>query len=482
MKYIAIFSLALFCAAYSYAQNASEALRYSYLQPGGTARYLGAGGAFGALGAEFGAISQNPAGLALFRSDELILTPSLRFANTESRLNGNVYDDDKSKFGFDNIGIVFNTKPGGKNWKTFNFAIGYNRLADYNNAIYYEGDANGTILNGFFRDYSNGIADAYGAEVAAQTGAFFNDTTGVLTYDFAGNENALVNRSQALITSGRMNEMAVSFAGNYNEKLMVGLSIGVPFVNYRLDGEYVESDPQGNVEFFDRLAYTEYLRTSGLGINVKLGLIYRVSQALRLGASFHSPSALSLTDTYSTSFTYEYTDGTGYNASTANSPEGALPLDYKLRTPWRAGASAAVLIKKYGFLSADVEWVDYSANRFNLTSDISNQENQQYERAINADIQRLYQQTMNVRLGGELALDEFRIRGGYNLLGRPQEGASDFNTAITAGIGIRSQSYYIDLGWRRSQGEGTVRAYASAPVATTKTVANDFLLSVGFKF
>lgn len=475
-------SLALFCAAGSFAQNASEALRYSYLQPGGTARYLGAGGAFGALGAEFGGINQNPAGLALFRSDELVLTPSLRFANTESRLSGGLpYEDDKSKFGFDNIGIVFNTNPVGKNWKTFNFAIGYNRLADYNNAIYYEGNANGTILNGFFRDYSNGIGDAYGADVAAQTGAFYEDSIG-LTYDFAGNENALINRSQALLTSGRMNEMAVSFAGNYNEKLMIGLTIGVPFVNYRIDGEYVESDPDGNVEYFDRLAFTEYLRTSGLGINVKLGLIYRVTQALRLGAAFHSPSALSLTDTYNTSFTYEYTDGTGYNNATANSPEGALPLDYKLRTPWRASASAAVLIKKYGFLSADVEWVDYSANRFNLTADVPNQENQQYERAINADIQRLYQQTMNVRLGGELALDEFRIRGGYNLLGRPQEGTSDFNTAITAGLGIRGQSYYIDLGWRRSQGEGSVTPYLTAPRATTKTVANDFLLSVGFKF
>ena len=34
---------------------------------GGTARFMGAGGAMGALGADFGTLSTNPAGLAMFR-------------------------------------------------------------------------------------------------------------------------------------------------------------------------------------------------------------------------------------------------------------------------------------------------------------------------------------------------------------------------------------------------------------------------------
>ena len=141
MKKITILTFALFCLGQVYAQNASDVLRYSYLQPSGSARYVGAGGAFGALGAEFGAISQNPAGLAMFRSNELTLTPSLLFARTEAGIAGNPEDsDDRSKFGFDNIGLVFNTSLGeSSNWKTFNFGIGYNRQADYSRSIYYEG-------------------------------------------------------------------------------------------------------------------------------------------------------------------------------------------------------------------------------------------------------------------------------------------------------------------------------------------------------
>ncbi|MFN0033996.1 MAG: hypothetical protein ACKVUS_02950 [Saprospiraceae bacterium] len=479
----------LLWASQIFAQNAgdvpyvSDVLRYSYLQPGGTARYMSAGGAFGALGAEFGGINQNPAGLALFRSDELTLTPSLRFASTKAKIvEGSAYTEDKSKFGFDNVGLVFNTTPSNKHWKAFNFGIGYNRQTDYNRAVYYEGNTPGSIMNGFFAEAKSGNLNAFGSELASNANAFYAaDSLGNLTYDFAGNENAIVNRSHAITTFGRMNEMAISFAGNHDEKLMVGVTVGVPFVNYRIEGQYIESDPSEAVEFFDKLTYTEHLRTSGLGVNLKLGVIYKVSQALRLGAAFHTPTAMSLTDSYSNTFAYDYTDGNGpFIGEEQISPDGTFA--YKLRTPWRASASTALVVKKMGFLSADVEWVDYAANRYNFTSDVASQDNQQLERDVNTIIQRDYKQAMNVRFGGELALDEFRLRGGFNLLGKPEDGVSGFNTAITAGAGVRGKSFYLDFGWRRGEGQGSVRAYENAPVASTKVVSNDFLLTLGFKF
>ncbi len=482
MKQIAIMAFALLCTSQIFAQNASDVLRYSNLKPSGTARYIGAGGAFGTLG-EFGSISQNPAGLGLFHTDELTLTPSINFAKTDAKIgDATAYRDDKSKFGFANIGLVFNSNLTGSHWKTFNFGIGYNRQADYNRAIYYE-DAisQGTIMKGFFEDYKAGINDEFGVDLVEASNTFYDDSLGNTTYDFAGNENPRLNRSHSLVTSGRMNEMVIAFAGNYEEKLMIGATVGVPFVNYRIEGEYVELDPVDAVEYFDKLTYTEYLRTSGIGVNLKLGVIYKVNQALRLGASFHTPTLMGLTDAFSNTFSYDFTDGNGPHIGAVQaSPDGTA--DYKLTTPWRAGASAALVIKKVGFLSADVEFVDYSANRFNLTSDVASQENQQFERALNNTIQRNYHQSMNVRLGGELAIEKFRLRGGFNLLGKPEEGATDFNTAITAGIGVRGEAFFLDLGWRRGQGDGSVQAYGKGPVADTKVVTNDFLMTVGFNF
>jgi hypothetical protein len=491
-KFFSIASFFVLLVGSLAAQSEADVLRYSYLLPGGTARFLGAGGSFGALGAEFGSLSQNPAGIALFRTNELVVTPSLRFSKVDAQLPGNLpLDDSKSSFAFDNFGLLFNTTPKGSHWKTANFGIGLNRINNYNASIFYEGNADGSIMNGFYKEAANDIKNGYttdelnpfSTQLAYDAGAIFTDpNSGELVYDFLGNENANVNRSQALNTFGRMNEMVVSFGGNYDEKLMVGATIGVPFVNYRVEGEYTEEDKDDNVAVFDKLTYTEYLRTEGVGVNLKLGLIYKINQTLRIGASFHTPTALNLTDTYSNTFAYEYTvAGTSYGGDTY-SPDADGVFDYKLRTPWRAAASAAAVIRKIGFLSADVEVVDYSNNRYNFTADVPSQDNEDIERSVNRAIQTQYKQALNVRMGAELALDNFRLRTGLNLLGKPQEGEEGFNTAFSAGAGVRGESFYLDFGWRRYVGKGLVQPYSDAPVATTENVTNDILLTLGFKF
>lgn len=480
-----------FLGATAHAQLSSDVLRYSNLRPSGTARFLGAGGAFGALGADFGSLSLNPAGLAMYRTDELVLSPALKFAKSESGIAGTGnerFDDDESGFGFDNFGLVFNTTPASKKWKTFNVGLGVNRQSNYRQAVFYEGLEKGSIMNGFF-DNANNILNSGGSEedfypfeegLAFDANAIYFQN-GLLSYDFAGNRDALINRSQKVTTYGKMDEMVISFAGNYDEKLMVGATVGVPFVNYRIEGEYTESDDAGLVDFFDDLTYTEYLKTDGVGVNLKLGVNYKINQTFRVGAAFHTPTRLSLTDSYNNTFTYSYTDNSGsFTSDPQLSPDGVS--DYRLRTPWRAIGSVAAVVKKHGFVSADVEWVDYGANKFNLTSGASNTGNEVAERQLNSDIQKDYQRAVNIRAGGELAINNFRFRAGVNLQGKPKKGESGFNTAYTAGAGVRGESFYLDLGWRRYTGDGIVRPYAGAPTAITSNAATDLVMTLGFKF
>jgi hypothetical protein len=472
-----------------FAQLASDVLRYSYLQPGGTARFMASGGAFTALGAEFSCLSQNPAGLAFYRTNELVLTPSLYFSKADATLQGaNISNQDRrSNFGFDNFGMVFNTTPANPKWKTFNIGLGVNRMNSYQQSAFYEGTSSGSIVNALFDNASatlqSGGTDAdfdpfFSGMAYKAGGLYYQDN--VFTSDFEGNRNALVKRSQQVNTYGRMNEMVLSFAGNYDEKLMVGATIGVPLVNYRLESEYKETDDAGLVSYFDNLTYTDYLRTQGVGVNGKFGLIYKVSQAFRLGASFHTPTFFGLTDSYSNTFEYSFTDNNGKKTSKESSPEGKS--DYKLRTPWRAMAGASVVVKKYTSFSADVEVVDYSANNFNLTSKSTSVENQQYERSLNTSVQKIYKQAINLRFGTQISLGNFRIRGGLSMLGKPEQGKDGFNMAYSGGIGVRGDAYYLDLGYQRYTGVGSVSAYASAPTASLNTAKTNIALTLGFKF
>ncbi len=471
------------------AQTAADAVRFSYLNPTGTGRFLGVSGAFGALGAEFTSTSLNPAGLAMYRTNELVFSPALRFAKTEASLPGAGLPDVErgSFFRFDNVGIVFFSAPRRSRWKTFNVGIGMNQMANFDRDIYYTGYAEGSILNDWFAQArpqlqqrpDGSTLDPFTGGLAYETGAFYfqNDQP---TYDFDGNENADVRRTHAITNSGRVNELVFSLAGNYDERLFIGATFGVPFGRFRFEGDYEEVDADDNVIYFDRLSFNEYYETEGLGLNGKFGIIYRASQVFRVGTYFHTPTWWRLTDNFRNAFSYQYTDGTGTNRFSANSPDGTF--DYRLVTPWRAGMSTALLFDKKGFLSADIEWVDYSTARYNFTPRTADLSLKEQERQVNNNIRRQYEGAMNVRLGGELAMSVFRLRAGMSLLGKPGTNESGFNVSYSGGIGVRARGFFLDLGLRTIAGKGALVPYAGGPVVTTQGNTTDVLLSIGFKF
>jgi len=74
------------------AQNVDDALRYSQIFYTGTARFMSMSGAFTALGGDLSTLSQNPAGIGVFRSSELSLSPQLFHSKTSASFNGTTDD------------------------------------------------------------------------------------------------------------------------------------------------------------------------------------------------------------------------------------------------------------------------------------------------------------------------------------------------------------------------------------------------------
>ena len=488
-----IFPIFLFLGNSIFAQNITDALRYSTLNYGGTARSMGAGNALGALGADYSVLSTNPAGLANFRTNELVFTPALRFTNTDATLKNNLpASEQKIDFHFDNAGFVFYHEPRGGKWKTSNFAIGFNQLANFSQRTFYEGKSKGSILDGWHDEAKSVSYDTtqlygLGAGLAAQAGALYFQGADTMTTDFFTNPNAIISRSQDIRESGHINEMVLSYAGNFDEKVSLGVTLGVPFYSYKQRKRYTESDPSAEVKYFDDLQFDEFLKTSGVGVNLKLGAIWRVNHNLRLGAAFHTPTLVGLTDNFNATLNYSYTDGSG---SVSNSAEGiAEPFDYTLKTPWRAIGSAAYLVPRIGFLSADVEFLDYSKSKFDLTKNFQDEATRQYEVQLNDELATTYTSAVNIRLGGEAVLDRLRFRAGYNLFGTPfdaRSGKKFPNSSVSCGIGIRKDWFYMDLGYRFSKGTEQFSPYQTAKgagqVIDSKTIRHDYLLTFGFKF
>ena len=133
-----------------FAQTLNDAVRYSLLDVGGTARTVGVGGGIGALGADFSVLSTNPAGLAAYRRSEFTFTPAYVNISTDGKLEGAdnpTLSRNKGNFNFNNLGLVIASRPLDAKWRTSVFGIGINRMANFHEHTYFEGRSLGSITD-----------------------------------------------------------------------------------------------------------------------------------------------------------------------------------------------------------------------------------------------------------------------------------------------------------------------------------------------
>ncbi len=496
MKKISFLIIAIFvCFNSILAQTPDDALRYSQTQIGGTARAVGSGGAFGALGADFTSLSINPAGIGLYRKSEFTITPSLYFTNTESEYWGNAETDNKNNFNLNNIGLVF--KGGGRrpdsDWRAINFGIGLNRTANYNrktlligtntkNSLldYYAQQASGTPGNQVRDNYPFGAGLAYFAFLINPASQGSNNYLGV-TNGFA------VEQEEYITEKNATDEFVLSLGTNYKDKLFFGGTLGIPFVRYASEKFYAETDRQGIIQGqavdlgdydFNTFELSESLKTKGTGINGKLGLIYRPIEAVRVGGAVHTPTLISLNEQFSSNLYAEF----AHYDTLLYSPEGEY--DYQLTTPWRLVGSAAVFYKTFGFISVDYEWADYSQMEFTF-DDVP--EDRRLASEINREIGKRYSSASNLRVGAELALDVFRVRGGYVFQGSPYKDTSELNRqTLTAGLGFREKVVFCDVAYAYTFGKNNYFPYSidadSDVPAILKNKSGNFLLTFGLRF
>ncbi|MFK7982254.1 MAG: hypothetical protein AB8G86_19895 [Saprospiraceae bacterium] len=504
------FSLIFFALSWAslQAQVPADALRFSSLDVLGTARTIGVGGGIGALGADFSVMSTNPAGLAAFRRSEFTVTPYFSLNNTEATLdnsgNSTAVQKNKVAFSLNNLGLVFSRQGRNPNWKTSNIAIGLNRIASFNQTFTYRGESTGSYID-FFQEASIDLAPSelsnFTTGLAFDTEAIY-DLDDDLFYetDVELNENALLYKEQTIRRRGGINELSLAFSGNFKERLMIGVSLGFPILSYTEEKVYNEEDRADEVPAYVDMQFNENLTTTGSGVNLKLGLIFRLSQMIRLGAAIHTPTNYgTLVDNFETSMQHNYIDGDGNNQFFESaSPTDQGEFEYQLKTPWRFIGSAGFIIKRSGFITGEVEYLKYSGAKFDLTNTDNSQGTIDFQDNLNSEIASIYQSAINLRVGGEFALKIFRFRAGVTLSGTPYadnyisdnpniKGIGDTSTAYALGFGVRQQRYFLDFAFRFSDQESTFTPYTVSDIypqnsVTTNAVRSNLIFTFGYKF
>ena len=141
---------------------------------------------------------------------------------------------------------------------------------------------------------------------------------------------------------------------------------------------------------------------------------------------------------------------------------------------------------KSGFLTGEIEYLDYTNAKFNFNS-TSDSGDKAYERELNQQIGDKLHSVVNLRVGGEYALDKFRFRGGYAITQSPYSEGFDPTGTLSVGAGAWwSENFFMDVAYRRqmSQGQYSPYLYKDAPgqVVSQDATRNQFLLTFGLKF
>lgn len=497
MKRTAILiTAAIFLSITAGAQFAEDVLRYSRTNIGGTARYMATGGAFGALGADFTLTSVNPAGIGLYKSSELTFTPAVFWQKTGSSYNGGFGEDSRTVFHMGNAGYVYTSKPlsprKSSGFKRVQFAFGINRLDNYNNRIYIQGpNAENSLLDTYLAEAQGPpqipfetleTDQGYGFDLGLAWWTFLLDIYGdTVNYDyFTPVPYGGTLQEKYIETKGSMNEWVFSLSTNYNERFYIGMTFALPYIRYSMMSTYTETDVADTIFDFQRFNRREYVETRGNGFTFKIGMIYRVTDWLRLGAAFHSPTWFHrMRDYYWATMESWYDNGDNYYEA---SPDGNF--DYKMETPLRAIGSAAIIFGQKGLISFDYEYADYSTGKLkNYDGFYSDQFNSQ-----NDIIKTSYDNAHHFRIGTEWRYEAFSFRGGFGYAGSPY--SSDFNDGKTltfsAGIGFRSKAFFADLAYVHSRTEQDYYLYLTEDIYTNPVVnefnTNNLLLTLGFRY
>ncbi|MET0465397.1 MAG: hypothetical protein ABW007_19710, partial [Chitinophagaceae bacterium] len=438
----------------AFAQIPEDVLKYSWQPVNGTARINAVGGAMGSLGGDITATFVNPAGLAFYKTGDLVISPGFNFQKNKTDFRGTANNDPKNNtFNLGASGYVTGWPGGGRGkWTNQALSIAVARTANFNNSYSYSG------LNDFSSGAEQYAAEAASSGVSLENMPFSNrvsfgtrmaawnylidsatlpghtgqDVISMSMWNALKNGgDFLVQQSQWTETSGGITEIALGYAATMNDKFYLGGSVGVPIVNYEKKSRFREEDMTGdNNNNFNFYELNETFKTKGVGVNLKLGMIAKPAEFIRLGLAVHSPTWYAMEDSYSGTMSanldqYRTTPGTTTVSSNQllNNNESTPFYKYQLTSPWRFMVSGSYVLREAedvrmqkGFITADVEYITYKSNKF-ANADESG-DNSYYE-GVNEVMKQYYKNAFNFRLGGELKFTTIMTRLGFSYMGNP---------------------------------------------------------------
>ena len=352
---LTILLLTLGITAITYAQDVQ---RFAERQVIGTARYVAMGGAMTAIGGDPSAALDNPAGLGLYRRSEIMRTLDETIDRTYQSGTNDRYG--RSRFAAPQISAIWSLgNPQRIRGLIYsNFMLSSNRLATYNRDIHAEGK-DLQMLNTICLK-TDGLPEQY-----LQNKPW--DDTEIGWLSILGYETYLINPAEddlwtpaielidgtlSISETGSYDQYTLSWAGNINNQWYIGLALNVPTLSYTKNVTHYETNRTHSAEL------KSMYHLSGVGVSGTIGIIYRPIRALRIGASFLTPTTMSLSVQTESDMNTRI-NGQSYTLLT---PANGV-ISSEITSPLRSSISLAAQIGNEGMIAVQYDYTHAIKNK-----------------------------------------------------------------------------------------------------------------------
>ncbi len=517
-KYMMIVAMAL-ATVPMLAQETYENAKVSAQDLNGTARYVGMGGAMEALGADISTISSNPAGIGLFRKSAV----STSFGIVSQQDGQEFAEGNKTNMSFDQIGFVYSARSGMNSYLNFGFNYHKSRNFDYilsaadglhnasQNKLTYAKQKNGLLFPAnadgvpdFSNPYvsCNQLDDIYARNLNYDTdeNMWFYDPATSYTLDRAH--------------KGYVGQYDFNISGNINDRVYLGLTVGLSDINYRHYGEYTEQlqGPNGNYA----MTVADERKIDGSGASLTAGVIFRPVETspFRVGLSVATP----------TWYDMESSNYTRVQDNIGASVDNSETYEFKLYTPWKFGLSLGHTVGNYLALGASYEYANYAHldSRYKTGSYYDYWYGDYYDesesdREMNNHTKETLKGVSTLKLGLEYKPDPaIAVRFGYNYVspmyklegykdgtiasdGSYYSSATDYTNwkgtnRITCGVGYTTGHFNLDVAYQYSATDGEFAPFMNywddvtseddnvANVVNVSNKRHQLMVTLGYKF
>ena len=456
--------LLFFLIFISHAQTRNDINYLTGSSLSGSARYISMGGAFGALGGDVSAISDNPAGSSVFLNTEIGGTINYNNFKFETVYLGNRSNRENELFNFDQFGavFVFNNKNSKNPWKRISASINVNRIASFENQFTLNGVNTNSIAD-YFLYYADGIdfenIQLYDDESIAEVYRLLGNDIGYgaqqafLGYQsyiidpisnnpyeqsYISNIESSQNRHYLnVINNGFHRKTSFNFSGLYQNILHLGFNINQHRIDFINDQEFFEGEQDLNSFIYD-VSFDNKLISYGEGFSLQFGTILKLNN-IRLGLSYDSPQWFEINDeTIQKISSYRY-DGEFEIKENINPEITNTYRPYNIKIPSKVSASFAYVFNERGLFS-----IEYSSQNLS-NSYLSDKGASSYLDEINLDVNNVFLPINTFKVGGEYRFKKVNIRAGFYSRSKNQNFVRNNDQAITFGFGFNFRASAINF-------------------------------------